>query len=271
MFRELSERIDSVQEGGDSLFAFLDKAWCEKSALCSQIVAHNAQSGPPLSNRPASLNQRLEGPPQTGSEHDDKERDEANQNSCTPDEGRLRLGRSTGSQVLRLDGNVPETPEAVRPLTNEGAVTQVSSPRKGRSLSERKRSRSLRNGGSDVQVARNLIGEASQRADAVSRLASEASAQPLGPAAYSDAEQKDKVDGDEDQVMVNEDSEDNPGEGTRGTPGVDEPRKRMRSLQKEDVHNTNDGTDHSIALAQPATRMAVIKQHVTAKASQPLE
>lgn len=274
MFRELSERISSVQEGGNSLFTFLDKPWCEKSALCSQIVARNTQNGPPLSNRPASLNRWLEGAPQPGSEHDDKEQEEAIPASCTPDEGRLGLGRATRSQVLRLDAIAPETPEAVRPLIGDGAVTQVSSPRKGRSLSERKRSRSLRSGGDNVQVARNLTEEPSHPPEAVNRLASEASLQSPGPAEYNrttgDAEDKSKADGTEDKVIVNEDGREHSGEDAC-RPGADESRKRMRSLEEEQDRNTNDGTERTITPPQPVTRMAVAKQPLKRKNSQVLE
>lgn len=258
MFRELSERITSVHEG-QNLFRFLDKPWCEKSAICSQIATRHAPSGPPLSNRPASLNELPERPGRISNENENKAPVEPNPESCTPDDARSRLEQAgTTVQPVRIEGTIPETPETVRPLNAEGPITQVSSPRKTRSLSGRKRARDLWTEGDDVPVARSLIHEPSQPSEADNLPRSGAVLQDPAPVPCKNAERSsednNKADVGEDHVMKEGEDEEMRADDTARS-GSQESRKRIRGLQGKYLQDADD-PQQIVAPPEPATRNA---------------
>lgn len=99
------------------------------------------------------------------SETTDKEQADRNTEDCTPENAGPRQPVA-GSLHLPQELSVPETPERPRLLNSaEPPVTQVSSPRKTRSLSSRKRARETKAHVEDPPVARNLIQRALQSSE----------------------------------------------------------------------------------------------------------
>lgn len=77
----------------------------------------------------------------------------------TPDEELKPLQgfAKRGSQLPELAEETPETPEVLRQLQSDAPFTQVSSPRKGRSMSAQKRRRALEKDDRVPSVAKSLI------------------------------------------------------------------------------------------------------------------
>lgn len=131
--------------------------------VCSQLAAHTTPARPRLSH-PATAVQAA-APDQVGKTRSgiaDKEQQGSNADNCTPENLDPKRQQFPGEAPhFRPELTVPETPEQVRPLNPDGPITQVSSPRKTRSLSRRKRPREGHVSESPP-VARNLIQDASQ-------------------------------------------------------------------------------------------------------------
>lgn len=139
------------------MYRFLDKPWCHSSAVCSQLATQTTTARPAMSNRKINEKGPAEAPREMASETTDKEQPGRNAEDCTPENAGPRQPVA-GSLHLPQELSVPETPEQPRPLNSaEAPVTQVSSPRKKRSLSSRKRAREAKARVEDPPVARNLI------------------------------------------------------------------------------------------------------------------
>lgn len=156
VFRELSDRICSVRDGGSTIFLFLDKQWCTSSSLCTKILGIQQPSLHHGGEQALRAEQVAV---------DDKSADLV---PHTPDEQPHNSAPLTQTiQLGKMLGGIPETPEVKRVPNNEAPITQVSSPRQ-RNSSARKGSHAVRIAsenrieGHGPPVERNLILDSSQ-------------------------------------------------------------------------------------------------------------
>lgn len=152
MFRELSERIGSILDGGDSMYRFLGRMWCEESQLCQQI--RKAEEPRREAEQQRELTEAVgDGIAKQNEDCLDVEKQgEDGQPTCTPEDGIHRL---QGSDPSKSGSEIPQTPEGVRPLQPEAPITQVS--RKGRGTLVRKRARIVGTSNKAIPIANSLL------------------------------------------------------------------------------------------------------------------